>query len=161
MENANLVGMPLDPNIKLVVNHDGNKLNWSNSYARLLGELQFITNSTRPDISFAVNRLRVFMANPSLQHHGVLKRVLRYLADMRTLRITYCKSKDENHIKCLFYGFTDVSHASKEDMKSIVGYVFLVGGGAVTWKLKKQMIIALSMTKADCIALAKAGYKTA
>jgi hypothetical protein len=151
--------MPLDPNIKLVVNPDGNELNQSNSYACLLGELQFIANLTCPDISFAVNRLGVFTANPSLQHHSVLKRVLRYLVGMKTLGITYRKTEDNNRLKCLFYGYVDASHTSEEDMKSITGYVFLVGGGAVTWESKKQTIITLSTTEAEYIALSEAGCK--
>jgi hypothetical protein len=158
MEDANPVTMPLDPNIKLVPNSDANEPNRSNSYARLLGELQFIANNTRPDISFAVNRLAAYTANPSLQHYGALKRVLRYLAGTKTLGITYRKTQDNNQSsKNLFYGFADTSHASEDDMKSVTGYVFLAGGGAVTWKSKKQTIIALSTTEAEYIALSEAG----
>lgn len=46
---------PMDPNIKLEPNPDGNAGNRSNSFARLLGKLQFLANSTRPDIAFIVN----------------------------------------------------------------------------------------------------------
>ena len=52
--------MPLDPNNKILPNPDGNKGNQSNSYAQLLGELQFVANSTRPNIAFAVNRLALY-----------------------------------------------------------------------------------------------------
>ena len=37
---------PMDPHIKLKPNPDGNEGNRSNSFARLLGELQFLENST-------------------------------------------------------------------------------------------------------------------
>jgi len=49
LEHANPVGMPLDLNTPLKPNPEGNEGNRSNSFARLLGELQFITNATRPD----------------------------------------------------------------------------------------------------------------
>ena len=55
LSGINSVAMPLDPNIKLELNPNGNEGNRSNSFARLLGELQFLANSTRPNISFAVN----------------------------------------------------------------------------------------------------------
>ena len=42
----NSVATPLDPNIKLEPNPDGNEGNRSNSFARLLGELQFLASST-------------------------------------------------------------------------------------------------------------------
>jgi hypothetical protein len=46
MENANPVVMPMDPNIKLEPNPDGNEGSQSNAYAKLLGELQFLANAT-------------------------------------------------------------------------------------------------------------------
>jgi hypothetical protein len=73
MENANPVATPLDPNIKIQPNPDGIEGNRSNSFARLLRELQFLANATRPDIAHAVNRLAAYTANPSLQHMGALK----------------------------------------------------------------------------------------
>ena len=54
MLDVNPITVPMDPNIKLASILDNNELNDSNSYAKLLGCLQFISNSTRPDISFAV-----------------------------------------------------------------------------------------------------------
>ena len=45
MQDANPTAVPMDPNIKLAPNPDNNKLNCSNSYAKLLGCLQFISNS--------------------------------------------------------------------------------------------------------------------
>jgi hypothetical protein len=130
----------------------------TNSYARLLGELQFIANSTRPDISYAVNKLAAYTANPSLQHHSALKQILRYLAGTKTLGITYSKPQDETGDDNLFHGFADAAYANADDLKSTTGYVFLAAGGAaITWKSKKQTIIALSSTEAEYIALSEAG----
>ena len=89
MLDVNPVAIPMDPNIKLAPNPDNNKLNRSNSYAKLLGCLQFISNSTWLDISYAVNKLATYTANPGLQHHSAIKRILRYLAGTKTLGITY------------------------------------------------------------------------
>ena len=89
MLDANPVTIPMDPNIKLAPNPDNNELNCSNSYAKLLGCLQFISNSTRLDISYAVNKLATYTANPGLQHHSAIKQILRYPAGMKTLKITY------------------------------------------------------------------------
>ena len=55
LSNVNSVATPLDTNIKLEPNLEGNKGNRSNSFAKLLGELQFLANGTRPDIAFTVN----------------------------------------------------------------------------------------------------------
>jgi hypothetical protein len=76
MDHANPVSMPMDPNKKLQPNPNGNEGSHSNSYTRLLGELQYLANATRPDIVYAVNRLAAYTANPSLQHVGALKQIL-------------------------------------------------------------------------------------
>jgi uncharacterized protein YuzE len=46
MEDTNPVGMPMDPNVKISPNPKLNEPNRSNAYVKLLGELQFIANST-------------------------------------------------------------------------------------------------------------------
>ena len=157
MANANPVGMPMDPHINFKPNPDENELNRSNSFARLLGSLQFIANSTRPDISYAVNRLATYTANPGLQHHGAIKRIHRYLAGTKTLGITYKKSQDGTGADNLFHGYADAAYANADDLKSMTGYVFLAGGGAIMWKSKKQTVIALSSTEAEYMALSEAG----
>jgi hypothetical protein len=153
MERANPVGMPLDPNVPLEPNPEGNEGNRSNSYAKLLGELQYIANATRPDIAYAVNRLASYTANPSLQHTTALKRILRYLSGTRTYGITYHRVPEYSN---LFYGFADAAYANADDYKSTSGYVFIAGGGAITWRSKKQTTIALSSTEAEYVALSEA-----
>jgi len=88
MDRANPVSMPLDFNSPLEPNPDGNEGSRSNSYTQLLGELQFLTNATHLDISYAVSRLASYTANPSMQHMGMLKRVLCYLKGTKEYGIT-------------------------------------------------------------------------
>jgi transposase InsO family protein len=52
MKRANPVAMPLDPNIPLEDNPEGNEGDRSNAYVHALGELQYLANTTRPDISY-------------------------------------------------------------------------------------------------------------
>jgi len=153
LERSNPVAMPLDPNAPLKPNPEGNEGNRSNSFTRLLGELQFIVNATRPYITYIVNRLASYTANPSLQHVGALKRILRYLSGMRTHGIVYKALPQEPNF---FFGYADASYGNADDHRSISGYVFLAGNGAITWSSRKQVSIALSSTKAEYVALAEA-----
>ena len=55
MDNTNTVGMPLDPNIMLEPNPDGDVGDQHNLYVRLIRELQFLTNATRPNITYTIS----------------------------------------------------------------------------------------------------------
>jgi len=57
LSEINSIATPLDLNLKLKPNPNGNEGSQSNSFARLLSELQYLANSMRPDISFTVNQL--------------------------------------------------------------------------------------------------------
>ena len=156
MECANPVATPLDPNVKIGPNPDGKDGNRSNSYAKLLGELQFLANATRPDIAHAVNRLAAYTANPSLQHIGALKRILRYLAGTKSYGIVYSNSPESTTDNPnIFSGYADAAFANQDDCKSTSGYVFIASGGAITWRSKKQSMVAQSSTEAEYIALAE------
>jgi hypothetical protein len=156
MERCNPVAMPLDPNVKIEPNPDGNQGDRSNSYARLIGELQFISNATRPDIAYAVNRLAAYTANPSLQHSGMLKRILRYLAGTKDYAITYLANPRVDH---RLQGYADASFAGTESYQSVSGYVFTLGSGAISWKSKKLKVITLSSTEAEYVALSEAAHE--
>ncbi len=129
MDNVNAVGMPLDPNIVLELNPDGDVGDQCNSYVRLIGELQFLANATRPDITYTISQLSAYTTNPMMQHVTALKCVLRYLSGTRSYAITYNNVLDHpNH----FFGYADAAFTNVDDQKSTSGYVFMMAGGAIT-----------------------------
>jgi hypothetical protein len=152
MDGCNSVSTPLDPNVALVPNPEINEINRSNDFARLLGELQYISNATRPDITYSVNRLASYTGNPSMQHYTAIKRILRYLNGTKTYRITYkAASQDDS-----FRGFADAAYANADESRSTIGYVFLAGGAAITWSSKRLSLTSLSSTQAEYVALSEA-----
>src|SRR5215510_1848659 len=92
-----------------------------------------------------------------MQHYIALKWILRYLASTKTLRITYEVLQDEITAENIFYGFADAAYANQEDFKSTTRYIFIASEGAITWKSKKQTVIALSTTEFEYIALTESG----
>nr|GEY37509.1 retrotransposon protein, putative, Ty1-copia subclass [Tanacetum cinerariifolium] len=57
-------------------------------------------------------------------------------------------------------GFCDVSwKCDKDDTKSQTGYVFVVNGGAVDWKSKKQTTIAMHSAQAEYVATSEAAME--
>ena len=157
MLNANPVATPLDPNVPIEPNPEGNEGSRSNAYTQILGEIQYLANATRPDIAYAVNHLASYTANPSLQHWGALKRILRYLAGTRNYGITYLASPSKNRGTNLFEGYSDAAYSNVDKAKSTSGYVYMVGGSAITWMSQKQSTVALSTTEAEYITLSEAG----
>ena len=156
MECANPVATPLHPNVKIGPNLEGNEGSRSNSFAKLLGELQFLTNATRPDIAHTINRLAAYTTNPSLQHTGALKRVLRYLSGTKSYKITYSTSPGSTANPNIFSSYVDAAFANQDNCKLTSRYVFMAAGGAIMWHSKKQTMVALSSTEAKYIALAEA-----
>jgi hypothetical protein len=43
--------------------------------------------------------------------------------------------------------------------KSTTGYVYLVGGGVITWMSKKQSVVTMSSTDVEYVALSEAGHE--
>nr|GEW03367.1 zinc finger, CCHC-type [Tanacetum cinerariifolium] len=80
------------------------------------------------------------------------KRVLKYLKKTMDCRLTY------TGYPLVLEGYTDASWISKtEDNSSTSGWVFLLGGGAISWAFKKQTYITGSTMESEFVALATAG----
>jgi hypothetical protein len=159
LEDANPVSTPLDPNIKLDLDHDESNNSEmqgeiservTTSYATLIGSLMYLAIGTRPDIAYSVQRLAQFTQNPKPVHWTAVKRIFRYLKGTRTLGITYEGSNELNNEELNIY--CDADWASDSDRKSISGYVITLAGGAVAWSSKKQTTVALSTAEAEYVA---------
>lgn len=88
--------------------------------------------------------------NPGRAHWEAVKRVFRYLAGTKTLRLTY------GAVSLDLVGYTDADGSMHEDRKAISGYAFLIDGGAVSWASKRQEIISLSTTESEYVAITHA-----
>ena len=154
--DINSIVTPQDPKVKLEPNPDRNQGDRSNAYAQLLGELQYVANATRPDITYAVNRLASYTANPDLKHQTALKCVLCYLSGTKDYGITY---KNIPNSESMFLSYTDAAFTDREDKKSTSSYVIITAGSAITWKSSKQGLTARSTTEAEYIALWEGGQE--
>lgn len=68
---------PVDTKGKLSAN-SGAPYEDPTKYRRLAGALQYLT-LTRPDISYAVQQVCLFMHDPKVEHMEALKRILHYI----------------------------------------------------------------------------------
>ena len=117
-------------------------------YSSVVGSLMYAQVCTRPDIAFAVGVLGRYLNDPGRQHWQAAKKVLRYLQGTKDLMLTY---RQTNILDVVGYCDSDFAGCI-DDNKSTTGYVFMMGGGAVSWKSVKQTLTASSTMEAEYIA---------
>ena len=82
-----------------------------------------------------------------------MKRIFRNLKGTTHLGLLYSKGDETAALT----GYSDTDWGGDcNDYKSTTGYLFQIGGTAVTWKSKKQTCVALSTAEAEYIALSSA-----
>ena len=118
-------------------------------YCAIVGKCMYLSNCTRPDISFAVRELAKFMSNYGPKHFEAAKHLLRYLQGTRGRGIIYGNSPNPYPI---FKAFADSDWAMSENRKSISGFIVECGNGPLTWSSKQQIVVALSSCEAEYIA---------
>nr|KYP74866.1 Retrovirus-related Pol polyprotein from transposon TNT 1-94 [Cajanus cajan] len=113
-------------------------------YQRLVGKLIYLSH-TRPNIAYAVNVVSQFMHDPRKPHMDAVERILRYLKSAPGKGLLF-----SNHGHLKVEGYTDADWAgSKNDRRSTAGYLTFVGGNLVTWRSKKQEVVARSSAEAE------------
>ena len=124
------------------------------SYQSAVGALMYSMLGTRPDLTFAVGSLGRHSARPGVEHQRTLERTLRYLRGTSGYSLTFQRGTLKG---TELVGYVDADWASDvNDRKSTSGFVFMLGGAAVSWGSKKQTSVALSSTEAEYIAAAHA-----
>ena len=121
-------------------------------FQQLVGALLHLSNTTRPDISYAAAYLARHMQQPTVAAWHAAKGVLRYLRGTSSLGLCFSRLK-----KGIICGFSDSDWAQERpERKSIGGFIFSFAGGAISWKSRKQSVVAQSSVEAEYIALADA-----
>jgi hypothetical protein len=91
------------------------------------------------------------MANPTEHHWSTAKGVVRYLLSTPTVGLMFTRGSGG------LVGYCDADYAGDVDTRrSTTGYVFLMGGGAVSWNSKLQQTVALSTAEAEYQSAASA-----
>jgi hypothetical protein len=154
MDGAKDVTTPLSTLVSLKL-ADGSSSVDSTEYRKVIGALQYLS-LTRPDISFAVNKLSQFMHSPTQTHWTTTKRLLRYLKNTIFHGINIRKTSSPA-LTC----FSDADWAgSLDDRKSTSAYLIFLGHTPISWSSKKKRAIARSSTEAKYRALATAAAES-
>ena len=156
MQNAKVVSTPLGVHFRLP-KEQSPKTEEERAYmakvpyASAIGSLMYVMVCTRPDIAQAVGAVSRYMNNPGKLHWEAVKWILRYLRGTTGKALCF-KGGDT-----ILTGYVDADLAGNVDIRrSTTGYVYTLGGTAVSWGSQLQKIVALSTTEAEYVAVTEA-----
>ena len=130
------------------------------NYASVVGMLLYLSNNTRPDITFAVSQVARFTAHPKKSHAVAVKTIIRYLS--RTVdKGIFFKPDGTYNLKT----WVDADFAglygrepseNRNAARSRFGYIITFGGVPLIWKSQLISEICLSTLHAEYVGLANA-----
>jgi hypothetical protein len=128
------------------------------NYRKVIGKLNFLEKSSRPDIAYATHQCARFCSEPKQSHIDAVIYLAKYLQQTRNEGILL----DPKH-ETSFEVYADADFAgnwfkmmAKDDpstAKSRSGYIIMYGNCPILWGSKLQTCISLSTTKAEYVAL--------
>jgi hypothetical protein len=139
---------------------DGEEFDEHWDYRSVIGKLNFLEKSTRPDISYAVHQCARFASNPKKSHANAIRQIVRYLIGTENQGIIMdpVGSDFVVAVDSDFAGSWNRETADTDTMtaKSRSGHVIVYAGCPILWSSKMQTEIALSTTESEYIACSNA-----
>lgn len=150
MTNCNSCATPVDTMSKLA-EAVGMPVADPTLYRSLAGALQYLT-FTRPDISYAVQQICLFMHDPREPHFQALKRILRYIKGTVSLGLQLYKTSPLNLV-----AYTDADwDGCPSTRRSTSGFCIFLGNNLVSWSSKRQNTVSRSSAEAEYRGVANA-----
>ena len=117
-------------------------------YTSVVGNLMYAQVCTRPDIAFAVGVLGRSPSNLGIDHWRAAKKVMRYLQGTKYYMLMY---RQTDNLDVIDYSDLDFV-GSVDSCKSTSEYIFMMAGGAISWRSVKQTLTATSTMEAKFIS---------
>ncbi|GJT91849.1 ribonuclease H-like domain-containing protein [Tanacetum coccineum] len=117
--------------------------------------LQYLT-FTRPDISYAVQQVCLFMHDPREPHLSALKRILRYVRGTLSYGLQLYSSTTSSLV-----AYSDADWAGcPTTRRSTSGYCVFLGNNLLSWSSKRQFTLSRSSAEAEYRGVANAVAET-
>ncbi|XP_048502902.1 uncharacterized mitochondrial protein AtMg00810-like [Beta vulgaris subsp. vulgaris] len=153
MTHCKPLKLPMDTHLKLTADI-GDPLTDPSPYQQLVGKLIYLT-LTKPDIAFPIHVLSQFMHKPTIVHFQAAKRILRYLSGSSHQGILLASSSAAK-----LFAYCDSDWAGcPNTRRSTSGFCILLGQSPISWKSKRQSVVATSTAEAEYRSMAFTVYE--
>jgi gag-polypeptide of LTR copia-type len=129
------------------------------NYRAVIGKLNYLEKSTRPDLAYAVHQCARFSIGPKVEHTRAVKLIGRYLLSTADRGIICTPNDDSFHLylDADFSGnwASDIAEHDASTARSRPGYVVKYAGCPIVWASRLQTEIALSSTESEYVALSQ------
>ncbi|GJY44528.1 ribonuclease H-like domain-containing protein [Tanacetum coccineum] len=154
MQKCNPCKTPVDTESKL--GPDGEPVSDPTLYRSLAGALQYLT-FTRPDLSYAVQQVCLYMHDPRDPHFTALKRILRYVRGTIDHGLQLHVSSTAQ-----LTAYTDADWAGcPVTRRSTSGYCVFLGDNLLSWSAKRHVTLSRSSAEAEYRGVANVVAETA
>nr|GEX99497.1 ribonuclease H-like domain-containing protein [Tanacetum cinerariifolium] len=153
MVNCNSSRTPVDSESKLGA--DGDPIFDPILYQSLAGSLQYLT-FTRPNISYAVQQVCLYMHDLREPYFSALKRILRYVRGTLDYGLQLFSSSTTDLV-----AYSDADWAGfPTTRRSTSGYCVFIGNNLLSWSVKRQPTLSRSSAEAEYRGVANAVTET-
>eukprot|EP00924_Labyrinthula_sp_SR-Ha-C_P002217 augustus_masked-scaffold_19-processed-gene-4.37-mRNA-1 protein AED:0.39 eAED:0.40 QI:0/-1/0/1/-1/1/1/0/1346 len=118
---------------------------------KLFGELNYLSTMSRPDISYAVNRIARRLHDGTKEVYRRAKSILAYLCGTSDLGLVMKRFSGSSKLEL----FCDASFADDklEKFRSTGGFLIFLNGGLIHWKSKKIKMVCTSTAQSEYLSL--------
>ncbi|KAK4359715.1 hypothetical protein RND71_021944 [Anisodus tanguticus] len=113
-------------------------------YRSLAGALQYLT-FTRPDITYVVQQVCLFMHDPRVEHMNAIKRIIRYIQGTLDYGLHLYPSSISTLVSYIDADWGDCP----DTRRSTSGYCVFLGDNLISWSAKRQAMLSRSSAEVE------------
>ena len=161
LTDAKVKPVPAKVSVQLHAFKDEPPFEGNFNYRSIVGKLNYLAQTTRPDIMYATHQIAKYSADPRKPHGEAILYLVRYLKKTRDIGLRF-KPDTTKGFECYcdadFSGNwnREFAHNDPSTAKSRSGWIVFYAGCPIIWASKLQTQVALSTTEAEYIAMSMA-----